>query len=222
MNLFKLVFFLFLVTIPAYADDNQIIADGSTVKADLDNGAFITLPPVMNFTTISIYDSNEGIYRNYLRLDFNGSQIWFNSNFDKTISEVNYSSSLDVWTFKASGTSGYLNVIMLMQHPNTDYSFVIDNTTYAVQKSGNTGEVSFVFNTELLGFNHQFLVGPTTVTIPFISSTGQSLSWWVLLIIFIAVIGLVLNYKYGKMSLGKLIALTILVIAIGVAITFVH
>lgn len=222
MNLFKLIFFLFLVTIPAYADDNQIIADGSTVKADLDNGAFITLSPIMNFTTISIYDSNEGIYRNYLRTDFNSSQIWFNSNFDKTISEVNYSSSLDVWTFKASGTSGYLNVKILMQQPNTDYSFVIDNTTYAVQKSDSTGEVSFVFNTELLGFNHQFLVGPTTVTIPFISSTGQPLSWWVLLIIFIAVIGLVLNYKYGKMSLGKLIALTILVIIIRVAITFIH
>ncbi len=62
-----------------------------------------------------------------LQFWINNSCIRFNTQSNKTIRNTSYNKNIDVYSWFANGTGGYLNTIVTMNKTETNYNFKIDN-----------------------------------------------------------------------------------------------
>ena len=139
MKILQILFFLVLV-----AAITEVVADFSITTESYFPDAKIIISPIVNGTNFTAYNATD-TPANTLEMLINGSYIRWHADVNKTISNVSYNSSGAFWLFTGNGSSGYLNVSVLMT-PLTQYNISQDSVVIQNNTSNEAGWVSFNFS----------------------------------------------------------------------------
>lgn len=87
----------------------------------------IIILAVQNCTNFSAYGPGD-TPANTVEFYINSSYIQYSATTNKTISDIGYNDTSDMWIFTGNGTDGQLNITACVEHLGTDYGlFINDN-----------------------------------------------------------------------------------------------
>ncbi len=139
-------FVMFMLPISVEASSYFNITDN--ININLDNGAYITLTAVQNFTNISepvVRTHNSTVtLKSTLEINFNDTQARWNTTSNTTLSNITYVN--DRLNFTGNATSGILNISVKMLNNSMNYYLFIDGVKNTSVTSNSSGWVNFNYS----------------------------------------------------------------------------
>jgi len=148
----QIVAVLILLIVATGGAKADSIGAGDTLTVDMENGGYILVPGLFNFTSFNITPGQ-------LQITLNASNLTWRTATNKTLTNIVLNSATDTYSFNTSGTSGYLNFSATMANASSNYSFYLDNILQG--HANTTGDKIVTFNYSGAWSDHEFKINYT-------------------------------------------------------------
>ncbi len=136
MNNKLVVLILIVLGMTISAANASQIDEGDILQADLNNGAFINIPGLFIFTDFNVSTGQ-------FQVTLNDSSMIFQTNTNKTLTNIQINSNAGTFSFTANGTDGYLNSTFSGYTPAQNYRIKKDGISYQIVIANASGYLSF-------------------------------------------------------------------------------